>query len=126
MKMEFDFNFRFVRKYSEQNPDMVNRFRKALELETKQMQIIQRERAYVDSFCQKYHVFELMFDFNKWIECERIIRFNLKAHLSDYYQYSNSVSKLFTTLVLDLWTKMKYIIDHLDTSEIPEPSTVID
>ena len=110
--------------YEEQNLRIHDLFRAALDLETKQMQIIQRERVYVDSFCQKYHVFELMFDFDNWIDCEQIIRSNLKSHLSDYYQYSNSVGKLFTTLILDLWTKMKQIIDHVDTHTIAEPSTV--
>ncbi|CAF3286358.1 unnamed protein product [Rotaria socialis] len=116
----------FIDKYEKLNPQMVIWFREAIRLKIGQSDIIRTMTDYVDKYCQSKHVFELMFDACKTIDCEKMIRHAIGKESSKTYSYYNiSVSYSFQNMILEDWDNLARTITHLDTNDENPTATMI-
>ncbi|CAF0912881.1 unnamed protein product [Rotaria sordida] len=116
----------FINKYEKQNPSMVIKFQEAIRFKISQIDIIRTMADYVDQYCQDQHIFELMFDARKIINCEKIIRHVIGKENSKKYSYYNiSISYPFQYMVLEDWDNLAQAITSIKTDDDTKPASIV-
>ncbi|CAF2969899.1 unnamed protein product [Rotaria sp. Silwood2] len=116
----------FIDKYKKQNPSMVIKFQEAIRFKIGQIDIIRTMADYVDQYCQDQHIFELMFDARKTINCEKLVRHAIgKENYKKYSYYNISISYSFQYMILEDWDKLAQAITSIKTDDEKKPAAIV-
>ncbi|CAF3533635.1 unnamed protein product [Rotaria sp. Silwood1] len=116
----------FIDKYEKQNPSIVIKFQEAIRFKIGQTDIIRTMAEYVDQYCQDQHIFELMFDARKIINCEKIIRHAIgKENFKKYSYYNISISYPFQYMILEDWDNLAQAITSIKTNDDNKSATIV-
>jgi len=105
---------------------MIKDFRQVTRLKKGQLSAIQEMAPYVKDYCQDHHVFELMFDFNKNINCERLIRHAIgKEDSKNYSMYDTEISHRFQDFIRQDWDRFTQVLADIKTDDDTVPSVIV-
>ena len=79
---------------------------------------ISNEDPYVTKYCLNEDAIELMFDFNKLLTCEELIRQHLHSSPDEYSLYTKNYSEPFQNMISAKWERIRTIIDYLNSPQI--------
>lgn len=116
----------FIHEYGQRNPNMIKQFRQAITLKSHQASLIRQMADYTKKYCSEEHVFEMMLDYRKYMECEKSIRHGLgKESFQKYSTYIATLSQSFQELVEDDWHSISEVIIDLKTFDIGMTTSVV-
>jgi len=104
---------------------MIKQFRQATRLKQGQASIIREMAEDAKHFCQDQHIFELMFDFNKNINCERLIRHAIgKEDPKTYSFYDEFTSGQFQDMIQENWDRLSQVLADIKTDDEKAPPAI--
>jgi hypothetical protein len=105
---------------------MIQNYRQAIRLKKDQTPIIVQMEEYVEKYCPDQHIFELMFDSNKYINCERLIRQAIGKNSSKVYtNYDTLISHRFQDVILEDWDNLIQVSISIKTDDDTTPKGII-
>lgn len=67
---------------------------------------------FVKEYCPNQHVFELMFDLDQYLNCERLIRNGIaRENPSTYQFYDSTISENFQNILQKSWDKIQQAVN---------------
>ncbi|CAF1256095.1 unnamed protein product [Rotaria sordida] len=97
-----------INKHKQQGQNIVEYYRKAIAPKLSQVSIIKSMNDFVKQYCSEEHVFELMFDPDKVIKCEKLIRKAIGVNGSIIYnRYHIYISTPFRQMILNDWQQLE-------------------
>ncbi|CAF1209153.1 unnamed protein product [Rotaria sp. Silwood1] len=97
-----------INKYKEQGEDIAEHYRKAIAPKLSQTSIIKSMNTFVKQYCSEQHIFELMFNPENVIKCEKIIRKIIGENGSTIYNvYHTNISTPFRQMILNDWQQLE-------------------
>ena len=98
---------------------MIRQFQHATQLKPHELSILQNMSNFVKKYCPEEHLFELMFDANKNINCQRLIHRVVGAEsFENYMYYLGNISQPFQELIEEDWIKLSQVIADLKIDEL--------
>ena len=97
--------------------DVFDKYGQYFPLAKKENTIIDNEDGYVKQYCPNEGVVELMFDFNKLLHCEELIRQHLHFSPDEYNLYTKNYSEPFQNMISAKWERMRTMIEYLNSQQ---------
>ena len=95
--------------------DVFDKYGQYFPLAKKEHTIIDNEDGYVKQYCPNEGVVELMFDFNKLLHCEELIRQHLHSSPDEYNLYTKNHSEPFQNMIFTKWDRVRTMITYLNS-----------
>ena len=108
----------FINDNEKENPNLTTDFRTAIKMNLFNIGVMTEMQNLVHQHCQPLHVFELIYDNGKLVDCETRIRFFLgQGKAQEYLNYNSSVSQPFLHSIEELLKALTNVGDAINYPE---------